>query len=78
MGIGAELPIGLLRPLGMDFFQHTAMIPPCAFANWLHGLHGEAFEEVVFLFFSFPLSTQVVSILHCQLLLSGRAPGRAS
>jgi hypothetical protein len=24
------------------------MIPPCAFANCLHGLHGEAFEEVVF------------------------------
>jgi hypothetical protein len=27
------------------------MIPPCAFVFWLHGLHGEAFEEAVFISF---------------------------
>lgn len=34
-------------------FQHTAMIPPCAFLSWLHGLHGEAFEEAGFFIFIF-------------------------
>jgi hypothetical protein len=42
-------------------FQHTAMIPPCAFANWLHGLHGEAFEEVVF--FLPPLLPRLLAIV---------------
>jgi hypothetical protein len=59
-------------------FQHTAMIPPCAFANWLHGLHGEAFEEaghLVIVLFSF---TKVVGAASRQLLLSGRAPGRVN
>ena len=45
------------------------MIPPCAIANWLHGLHGEAFEEVGFLVFMFFYSTKSwpLSTVGCSL-----------
>lgn len=35
------------------------MIPPCAFAIWLHGLHGEAFEEADFFVFILFLFHQI-------------------
>ena len=38
------------------------MIPPCAIANWLYGLHGEAFEEAGFLVFNFLLLSQITAL----------------
>lgn len=53
------------------YFQHTAMIPPCAIANWLHGLHGEAFEEAgLFVFILVHFTSSVGRLL----LLSGGLP----
>jgi len=36
------------------------MIPPCAIANWLHGLHGEAFEKVDYFCFTFLHESQIL------------------
>ena len=53
-------------------FQHTAMIPPCAIANWLHGLHGEAFEKVDYFCFTFLHESQILGWVQ---LFSGRISG---
>ena len=48
------------------------MIPPCAIANWLHGLHGEAFEKVDYFCFPFLHESQIFGWV---LLFPGQIPG---